>query len=295
MCGLSDDQVRVLTHNSAKTMIKQETIILEQLWYSTTKQAYIQRYPDYDDTYLCKKSSAYLPGVDALLQAWLFKVLHLDAIAHVTEGSNALENMLLSEYAKKEKILLLGNSGYKESVLYAFDDKLRNSLAHGTFNVLEDTTALFVGQFSAKQSAYMNFYLRIENFSYIADYRNAFTEFPQSLLEFAQRIYNEFFTLENTTRANLFKREDGAHVFFDTDFRFEKVKDGAQRQEEQICKRIQSQELDNLITDDKKAVIYVIFDASVSNFERARKTFSNVQIVPSNKLLDHLNIRVLNN
>lgn len=292
MCGLSDDQVRVLTHNSAKAKIKQETVILEQLWYSTTMQAYIQRCQNYDGTFFCKKSSTYSPIVDVLLMAWLFRVLHLDAIAHVTEGKDALENILLSEYSKKEKILLLGNSKHKESVLYAFDDKLRNSLAHGTFNVLDDATALFVGQLSAKQSAYMNFYLRIEKFSYIADYRNSFMELPQSLLEFAKVIYSSFFVIEKTASSNLVKREDEVYVYFDDCFRFEKVKDGAQSQDEQICNHIQNQGLDNLIADDR-AIVYVIFDASVSNFEKAREIFPNVQIIPSNKLLEHLNIRVL--
>ena len=82
------------------------------------------------------------------------------------------------------------------------------------------------------------------------------------------------------------------YVYFDDCFRFEKVKDGAQSQDEQICNHIQNQGLDNLIADDR-AIVFVIFDASVSNFEKAREIFPNVQIIPSNKLLEHLNIRVL--
>ena len=82
------------------------------------------------------------------------------------------------------------------------------------------------------------------------------------------------------------------YVYFDDCFRFEKVKDGAQSQDEQICNHIQNQGLDNLIADDR-AIVFVIFDASVSYFEKAREIFPNVQIIPSNKLLEHLNIRVL--
>lgn len=291
MSGLTNDQRGLLRHNRRNSQYIMLDTILHQIWYSSSHQAYIQRSTAYDDTIFNRKSSLYLPVVDALMLAMIHKVFCLDAIAHL-DSYNDLEQVLLQEYERKEKILLLGNTGYKESVLYAFDDKLRNSFAHGTFNVLEDGTMLCVGQAKAKQESQLNFYLRIINSGRIHEWHSMLGNLPSDLGAFAKFAYGKYHNLQETDAPNLYLRNDKEFVCFDCDFRFSKVKDGAPSQDAQIRQRIANSGILNIV-GNSKTLFYFIAETSNSEFSETLKTYPNINVIAANKLLDHLEIKAI--
>lgn len=293
MSGLTNDQTNLLRHGPDNRIKNWKDIILQQIWYSSSRQAYIQRNSSLDDTLFCKDTILYNPLVDSLTLALLFKVFHLRGILHVTdEKANALENVLLREYDKKESILLLGNPKHKISVFHAFDEKLRNAFAHGTFNVLEDGTALFVGQAKSKQESPLNFYFRIRAIDYITEWHKTFDTMPTQLKELENKVYSLFYTLKIALQPGLYTREDASFVYFDNEFRFRKIIDGADSQDEQLRQHIMHQGID-CITNGNNRVFYILTETSNSKFEKTQLAYSNVQVISGNKMLEHLGVNVI--
>lgn len=294
MSGLTNSQTSLLKHKEDDELSKWDKVILRQIWYSSSMQAYIQRNTSFDDTMFCKKTESYVPMVDSLTLAMLYNLFSLDAISHVTGDSkkDELEQILLREYEKKEEILLLGNQKYKESVLFAFNERLRNAFAHGTFNVLEDGTALFVGQAKAKQESPLNFYLRIKNAAYIEKWQSYFAKLPINLVTFAVKVYQMYHGLQSTKTVNLYLRDDGMYVYFDERFRFVKVKDGTDNQDAQLKNRIEQLKICDPIGNDT-TVFYFFPEISNSKFEITQAAYTNIKVVASNKVLEHLGIKVI--
>ncbi len=126
------------------------------LWYSCTKQSYIQRTNKYDNTILdSSKCNIFI----ALL---LLSIYKLDSI-FIYEGIQDEIDNKISQYGEgmllKNIMCIHMNLSKEKSLFYVYFERLRNSLAHGTFNFYNGKF-YHMGQWQAKVESKINFLLQ---------------------------------------------------------------------------------------------------------------------------------------
>lgn len=82
------------------------------------------------------------------------------------------------------------------------------------------------------------------------------------------------------------------YVYFDERFRFVKVKDGTDNQDAQLKNRIEQLKICDAIGNDT-TVFYFFPEISNSKFEITQAAYTNIKVVASNKVLEHLGIKVI--
>lgn len=294
MAGLTSGQLNDLRHKKHSLMSEYGESIFMQLWYTSSSQAYIQRSIQYDSTFLCKDNAEHSIYVDNLTLLLLYKTFQLEGIGYNFDSFRSVESVLTSEYSKKEHILLLDNKNGKASVFYAFNEKLRNSFAHGTFNILDDGTALFVGQAKAKKEGPMNFYLRIKEYRFVSMWQSLITKSEWQLENFQYYVYGLYFNIHNASISNipsLYVRKDGSFLCFDNKFKFESVKCGKVSQDEQLKMHISKMIASGLPAN--REVYLFLSEPSNSGFEQTCSMYPFVRIITRDKLLNHFPIRII--
>ena len=292
MDGLTDKQLKDLRHKEHSSMSEYGESIFKQLWYASSLQAYIQRSIQYDNTFLCKGNAEHSLCIDNLTLLLLYKTFQLEGICYISsDETRNIESILSCEYSKKEHILLLENKNRNFSVFYAFNEKLRNSFAHGTFNVLDDGTALFVGQAKAKQESPINFYLRIKEYQFISLWQNIIVEIPSQLEAFQYYIYNLYYNIHTSNIPNLYIKEDGSFIYFDNSFKFESVKTSKINQDEQLKMHIAKSPISSLPTN--RTVYLFLPETSNCIFKETISVYPSIHIISGNNLMEHFPIRVI--
>ena len=123
------------------------------LWYFVSKESYAQRITAFDSIF-SGKSSPY----DRFFLLWLHKQLSLDELRIYTKNMVDLDMDvdLLSGTDLHRNLLYLHASG--TTTFTSFFEKLRNSIAHGTFN--KSNRFFMIGQKNSKPNSYINFYFQ---------------------------------------------------------------------------------------------------------------------------------------
>ena len=193
------------------------------LWYFISQQCYAQRTNRYDGTCLDYSSPSYSKSVDVFFLLWLYRTVPLEeciVFDKIQDLDAKVDN--LSAIDLNKNILYVHQS--QTSIFYSLFEKMRNSLAHGTFNL--SNRYFMYGQAKSKIISPFNFYLQIRN-------ENGVFEKYISMGE------SSVWTQVDTEPKLLFKEslklqpgviEDGNEIFYGTkkivlaeDFNFEKV------------------------------------------------------------------------
>ena len=292
MTGLTANDVCGLKHeDDAPWVVDNAAYFVRRLWYSTSAQAYIQKSKQFDGSVFDKGSSEFNPISDECIQAMLFKHLKLNRIDEYTDNAAELEQDI-EHVEDDESVLLLHNPKRKQSLLYAFDDKLRNSIAHGTFNQLKNGQYLFVGQFKARQNSPINFFLRVCGLDLLETFNDEISSLCHAgILEVLEKAYSNLHQLAPVA-PRLYRREaDNALVYFDSNFKFARSMD-AGSQDVQLLNRI-SEHVDHGLFRSANILYYDISEYSVSHFAAIKETCGNVHVVPRNCLMEHLGVSTM--
>lgn len=121
------------------------------LWYSCNKESYIQRTSKYDGTFLSYSDSD--PYISALIVS-LFNINNLLIFSKQCECNKYARS--LSNEIINDSFMLIYSKG---SLFFSLYDKIRNSFAHGQFNVFQEMY-YFLGQGKAKKESDINFLLQ---------------------------------------------------------------------------------------------------------------------------------------
>ncbi len=282
-------QVNELRHTDFPFDDKKRQYCLSMLWRSTSDEAYAQRTALFDNSIFCKESALYTPVVDYYMMAYLLKMLKLDIIRQYTDNATDLEAGLAALYGTGKNVVLVHNPKRDKSFLYAFDAKVRNSIAHGTMNFDHAGGATFFGQFNKKQSSPVNLFISLCKVELLTDWLESRSELLSYDLEgFQRETYRMFFGELVKHENGYYTLQDGTIVVFDNSFSF-KSKEAGGNQESQISERIRTEYQRCSISTDAK-VDYLIRDASPSLFKRVAATFPNTTIITENRLLEHFGL-----
>lgn len=151
--GFKDDHIfNQLRHNPkyyTNKIIPVDTLVTF-LWYFVSKQSYSQR-TDFFDGFLNQ------PWLESTFLLWIYNVLELDSMYINKSSLDSVDNKVDSlSHADLNKNMLFLFPGKNETVFMGFFEKLRNSIAHGTFNV--SNRFFMLGQAKSKQISKVNFY-----------------------------------------------------------------------------------------------------------------------------------------
>ena len=279
-------------HNNLSLDFQTIQYLIKIIWYSTSSESYIQRSTCFDDSIFDKKSKNYKTIVDKCTIALLYKELGLSHIKQFDDKAESVENDLQKFYDNDFYFLsILNQKNFKKSAFFNFTEKIRNSIAHGTFNVIEDNKVEFLGQFKPNQDSPVNFFMRVSS---IKTVNYCFESFMQYIhmdsYEFLKITYEKFISYNSTDKNNLYLTKEG-YLLFDIDFEFKKIKgsDIEENHDEQM-----KQYLQNIIKNyelNSKSTITIILNASSNSmFNKTNATFPNVKIITSNFLLKHFKI-----
>ena len=147
---MNDDLKNILKHNK-KTSINMN-LIKDFLWYSFNKYCPMQSSREYENSWVNTEE------VNVYFAIAIKHYLKLEAIKCLNAYVEADDEI------DKFKNVLYITKNASETLFESFFNKLRNSIAHGTFNNVRDTF-YFVGQLKAKIESPINFYLKLSKTS----------------------------------------------------------------------------------------------------------------------------------
>ncbi len=285
MPGLNDNQLELLRHTD-RTIINQNAIcLLNFLWNSTSNQAYIQRNVKFDNTYFNKSSRLYFPCADYHTFALMYTILNLNN-ANIEENMNNLEDRLSQEFSSSNnKMYILKNS--KKSLLYNFDDKIRNAIAHGTFNIQRDGQAEFFGQTHATRESKINFYLRIDDFQDIVEFYNDLHQCVNNILDLQIITFRRFKEVDSI-HSNLI-RSGERFIIFDNDFSFVEKNDNADNQVNKLKNRILYLINKFHLQKNDNIDFFIPIETNVKQ-STLRVDFPNFNLIKPNNILDYYEI-----
>jgi len=272
--GISDKLVKSLCHDKNSNQINNFCTIMQQfLWYSTTKQAYIQRDNSFDN----------LKNEEPYFMAYIKKLLKLDRL-HCFESCAGLEKELKLLENQNLNTLLTNNKA--DISLLDFENKIRNSIAHGTFNLFEDGSGIFVGQNKAEQTSVVNFFLKIENIELLEKYLRDIKELKNiTLLDFQLKVLNMY---KNVTfvKDRIYKVNDDRYLILDNDFIFHRVAEG-NKEENQLLLHIEQLSQDNDFDLGNK-IDWVILQNTNCKFCEIYKKYPNLKIIKKNETYNYI-------
>lgn len=169
---------------------------------------------------------------------------------------------------------------------------MRNAIAHGTFNILSENKAIFVGQSKSKQESSINFYLQLASLSLIEELYADFKKLARlSASEFLAITYRRFFPYRESDKPGLFKM-DKSFLYFDVDFEFESVADSGENNNQDIQILNYLDRLADRFELESLTPITIILNAnSTSLFHNTKKKYPNANIITPNGFLNHLGVK----
>lgn len=292
MSGITNSALNNLTHNNIPLNYHLLKLLTERIWYSTSEESYIQRTTFYDGSIFDKSSPKYKGIVDKCTLAIIYKSLELNHIKEFEDCAESVENDF-QEYYQKE-VYFLSFLKSKNSSFYEFSSKIRNSIAHGTFNILTNNKVEFVGQFKPKQESKINFIMRISNISLLEVLFNNFKTYAKMTpYVFLKETYQEFIPFQTSNNKKLYSLNDG-YLFFDVDFNFLPVKNtnsnDNSNQDIQMLNYVESLYRNNNLDNSSKLTL-ILNASSRSMFSKTKAKYPNIEIITSNYLLKHLGIK----
>lgn len=169
--GFKDDYIfKQLKHEQKfynKKLLSDESLF-NLLWYFICEQSYIQKIEIFNNIF-DKKSSPY----DNFFMIWLYNELSLSQI-NIYSAQNKLNEELDSfsiNDIEKNLVFIYTN---EKTLFNSFFEKMRNSIAHGTFNL--SNRFFLIGQNKNKITSPINFYFQTKCNIY-----NKFNEMLESL------------------------------------------------------------------------------------------------------------------
>lgn len=172
--GFKSDYIfNQLKHNPKQSIseIISNDVLFEFLWYFVSKESYAQRINIFNSIF--DKPSPY----DRFFLMWLYKELQLDELRVYTNKMVDLDKDVdsLSSSDLSKDLLYIHAKG--TAIFTSLFEKMRNSIAHGTFN--RTNRFIMIGQVKSKIDSPMNFYYQTNG-----DYNNRF----KSLLKLLQEM-----------------------------------------------------------------------------------------------------------
>jgi hypothetical protein len=209
--------IKKLKHGN-KTSILNEEYLHDCLWYSSTDQAYSQRTTSYDSSWLASLTT------DTYVALALKSIMKLDSL--ITYETETACNDAISKL-DEESLNICRMDVYRsngKSLYLSFVERMRNGLAHGTFNKIENRFFI-INQHKPKPDAKVNYYLNIiQNDLNCLDSVSRF--FADSLTDVVSAKYGCLnsvlnFEFRNTLHYSLTKK---CIVIIDDEFHFETEK-----------------------------------------------------------------------
>lgn len=288
--GMSNQYASSLVHGEPLSLRADNVArVFRQLWYSPSTQAYIQRDTAFDGTVFDRASTSFHPIADECAKVLLSVHLGLEHIKVYKEHASELERELpIVSYEKP--VLLLHTPRGKVSVLNSFYEKLRNSIAHGTFNRLPQVGYRFIGQFRAKPESPINFYLQIKGLEQLDVLNRSMSQLcVDDILLLMKKTYATVHPIHRID-GRLYKCSDnGGFVYFDDSFKFTGVKDG-ESQEGQVRRRLEGI-IEDIRFGEMGSLNYVIAEASNSAFRSINSKYPNIHIIHRGIFARHLGVR----
>lgn len=279
--GFKSDYIfNQLKHNPKQSIseIISNDVLFEFLWYFVSKESYAQRIDLFDNIF-DKSSTPY----DRFFLIWLYHILELDELHIYTKNMVDLDNDVddLSSSDLCKKILYIHANGI--TVFYSFFEKIRNSIAHGTFNYSTNPSHFFmIGQKSSKQNSLINLYYQTTG--------NINKNF-KSLYEELQKTSNitdlcEAFLLmiPKVKKQNGFLYYKNKRIIVEHDFSFKPVKEYGS-EISQIKTLVNKKSYNN--------VLIILCCVSHSTFEDDTLRTNNVGILPYNHIHSFFECNIL--
>lgn len=238
-----------------------DDILFILLWYFVSKESYLQRNPCYDKIF-GGKSSPY----DYFFLLFLYKTLSLDELIIFKNNMIDLDNYVdsLSASDLHKNLLYIHANGVTSFM--SFFEKIRNSIAHGTFNL--SNRFFMIGQKSSKLTSVMNFYFQINN-----EFESKLKEVLELLVENMDEDKLCKKTLE--LFENVEKRNDGFYyrtkkIIIAHNFKFQPVKEKGS-QDSQIINLVNHNNFEN--------VIIILCCPSNSKFQKEELISKKVEVI----------------
>ena len=286
MTGLSVEQIEELKHSNTFLENICPKNLFGMLWYTTTDQSPVQRTRLLDGTIFDKKSNNYNSIVDKYAMLFFEKTLFLGN-AHLAEKGANFKQELDKVYGKDSAALLILKDE-RVGVVYSFFNRLRNSIAHGSFNFINGKGWVFIGQSSKNIDSNINFYLHINEVERFEILINTLKDCSNNnLVDFQNYVYSLFIPLKKIADNYYLRICDDKIVCFDNTFEFKKIEQcGGKSQIGQLKEYIISRYSNNL--NAEISYDYLLLScSSMSNFQSIKEEFG-ITVVPSNTLLKHI-------
>lgn len=261
-----------LKHNGVNDI--NDLFLKKYLWYSTSHSSYIQRTASFDGTAFDINSPYYQKIFDSIFLVLLFDLLNLDELHYYLGNMTDVDRDVDALPASSSSLRLLYLHHGGKSALYSFFDKLRNSLAHGTFNDTNDRF-IMIGQKGPNISSTYNYFLQITSKEYFYDISGFdFADYDLLNDEFKRIVKRIRF--DNST--------DKYRIYVDHSFKQIKNK------ELKLLNQLEERYSNN---DYRNSVVFVPISSNLS----LKKLFfekNNVQVVTANKIFKYLNLPIFN-
>ena len=198
------------------------------LWYSYNTSS-IQRDESYDNSSLATNT------LDIFVLFKLVSIYKLECayvFSDIKTCNASICSLPLSERNKSILYIALGGNGKKSSLFFNYYTKIRNSLAHGAFNIYRDIY-YFLGQKNTEHNSEANFLLQTKQDIYKANqlllgsFKNAIenpTLFMADCLQdfLGLKIANDEVTfVDKSVGIKYYSEKYGVYVYFNNSFHFE--------------------------------------------------------------------------
>lgn len=119
MAGISDELMEELVHKDFLLDYKNLAILSEMLWYSPSKDAYIQRNKNFDGSIFDRDSPLFKSIVDKCTLAFLYITLNLSHINQFEGATDSVETDIKDNF-EESKAFLSFLKGKNLSSFYSF-------------------------------------------------------------------------------------------------------------------------------------------------------------------------------
>ena len=149
-----DEDLKIKLKHNRQTLIDKE-FIKEFLWYSYNNYCPIQSNRKYENSWFNK------PEANIYCAIVFKQILGLDTIKFLSTNDGIEDEIKNNSFSN---VLFMRKNKESETIFESFFNKMRNSIAHGTFNNVKNTF-YFVGQTKAKIESPINYYLKLSKTS----------------------------------------------------------------------------------------------------------------------------------
>ena len=188
------------------------------LWYTCTKQSYIQRTDAFDNNLLIKQK------YNSLIAIKLLEIYNLDEL-YIYENSVEEMDNKIKGYDKSiinKNIMFIHLQNKNKTLFYNYYDKIRNTFAHGTFNNYLGKN-YYLGQRKSDEKAEINFLMQTNKSIFeVNDIINSiYNNLKENINLFLFNCIKDYFEIDNDGICNekrYYSNRYKKYIIIDTDF-----------------------------------------------------------------------------